>query len=110
MHLDSKSGLDESFITGRRPHHVSAQDGLALHVLQAELAHVQPPQAGVLLRVGRVVPRVQLVAAKHDGLDHVAALRHLAGQTQLLLYVQTTKKKKKHKKKGKRGDINKTSN
>lgn len=63
-----------------------AQDGLTLHVLEAELAHVEPPQAGVLLRVRRVVPRVQLVAAEHNDLDHVAALGHLPGQTQLLLH------------------------
>lgn len=63
-----------------------AQNGLALHILKAELAHVQPPQASVFLRVRRMVPRVQLVAAEHDGLYHVAALRHLAGQTEFLLY------------------------
>lgn len=66
-------------------YHVPAQNGLALHVLEAELADVEAAQAGVLLRVGRVVPGVQLVAAEHDGLDHVAALRDLALQAQLLL-------------------------
>lgn len=64
-----------------------AQNGLALHILQAELAHVEPPQAGVFLWVWRVVPGVQLVAAKHDGLYHVAAFWHLACQTKLLLYM-----------------------
>jgi len=64
---------------------VPPQNGLALHILEAELAHVEPPQAGVLLWVRGVVPRVQLVAAKHDGLYHVAALGHLAGQPKFLL-------------------------
>lgn len=68
----------------QRSHHVPAQDGQTLHVLEAEFTHVEASQAGVLLWVGRVVPGVQLVAAKHDGLDHVAALRHLA--LQLLLH------------------------
>lgn len=68
-------------------YHVPAQNGLALHILQAELAHVEPPQAGVFLWVWRVVPGVQLVAAKHDGLYHVAAFWHLACQTKLLLYM-----------------------
>ena len=66
-------------------HHVSPEDGLALHVLKAELADVEATQAGVLLGVGRVVPGVQLVPAKQDGLDHVAALGDLALDTQLLL-------------------------
>ena len=69
----------------RLSHHVSAQNGLALHVLETELAHVEPPQAGVLLWVRGVIPCVQLIASKHDGLDHVAALRHLACQTKLIL-------------------------
>lgn len=73
---------------------MSAQNGLALHVLQAELAHVEPPQTGVFLWVRRVVPGVQLIAAKHDGLYHVAALGNLAGQTKLLLYTQIGKKGK----------------
>lgn len=68
-------------------YHVPAQNGLALHILQAELAHVEPPQAGVFLWVWRVVPGVQLVAAKHDGLYHVAAFWHLACQTKLLLFM-----------------------
>lgn len=33
-----------------------------------------------------MVPGVQLIATEHDGLYHVAALRHLTGQTELLLY------------------------
>lgn len=37
---------------------MSAQDGLALHVLEAELTDVQTPQTGILLRVGRVVPSI----------------------------------------------------
>lgn len=74
---------------------MSAQNGLALHVLQAELAHVEPPQTGVFLRVRRVVPSVQLIAAKHDGLYHVAALGNLASQTKLLLCTQMGKKGKK---------------
>lgn len=67
------------------PYHVPAQNGLALHILQAKLAHVEPPQAGVFLWVRRVVPSVQLVATKHNGLYHVAAFRHLSGETKLLL-------------------------
>lgn len=62
-----------------------AQNGLTFYVLQAEFTHVEPPQAGVLLWVRRVVPGVQLETPKHDGLYHVAALRHLAGETKLLL-------------------------
>lgn len=33
-------------------HHVSPEDGLALHVLEAELADIEPSQAGILLRIG----------------------------------------------------------
>lgn len=65
---------------------MSSQNGLALHVLEAELADVEASQAGVLLGVGRVVPGVQLVAAEQDGLDHVAALRDLALDPQPLLW------------------------
>lgn len=98
------------------PYHVPAQNSLALHILQAELAHVEPPQAGVFLWVRRVVPSVQLVATKHDGLYHVAALRHLAGQTKLLLYRPRqqerqgegdggkVKRYKEDKRKGQRGE------
>lgn len=67
---------------------MSAQDGLTLYVLEAELAHVESPQAGVLLGVWGVVPGVQLKTPKHDGLYHVAALRHLSGQAELLLQRQ----------------------
>lgn len=70
----------------QRAHHVPAQDGQTLHVLEAELTHVEASQAGVLLGVGRVVPGVQLVAAEQDGLDHVAALRDLALDPQPLLW------------------------
>ena len=66
-------------------HHVSSEDGLALHVLETELADVQPSEPGVLLGVGRVVPGVQLVASEQDGLDHVAALRDLTLDAELLL-------------------------
>ena len=66
-------------------HHVSPEDGLALHVLEAELADVQAAEPGVLLGVGRVVPGVQLVAPEQDGLDHVAALRDLTLDAELLL-------------------------
>lgn len=62
-----------------------SEDGLALHVFETELAHVEEAEASVLLRVGRVVPRVQLVTAKHDDLNHVTALRHLTLETQFLL-------------------------
>lgn len=66
-------------------HHVSPEDGLALHVLEAELTDVEAPQAGILLRIGWVVPGVQFVPAEQDGLDHVAALCDLTLDTQLLL-------------------------
>lgn len=66
-------------------HHVSPEDGLALHVLETEFTHVEATQAGVLLGIGRVVPGVQLVAPKQDGLDHVTALRDLTLDAQLLL-------------------------
>lgn len=68
---------------------MSAQDGLTLHILEAELTDVQTPQTGVFLRVGRMVPSVKLITAKQDGLDHVTALCDLTLQTQFLL--QTTK-------------------
>lgn len=61
------------------------QNRLALHVLEAELADVQSAQASVFLRVGRVVPGVQLVAAKQNGLNHVAALGYLTLNAQLFL-------------------------
>ncbi len=70
-------------------YHVSAQDGLTLHILEAELTDVQTPQTGVFLRVGRMVPSVELITAKQDGLDHVTALCDLTLQTKFLL--QTTK-------------------
>lgn len=64
---------------------MSPEDGLALHVFEAELAHVEAAEASILLRVRRVVPRVELVTTEHDGFDHVAALRHLTLETQFLL-------------------------
>lgn len=64
---------------------MSPENGLALHVLEAEFADVEATQTCVLLRIGRVVPGVQLVAAEQDGLDHVAALGDLTLDTQLLL-------------------------
>lgn len=70
-------------------YHVSAQDGLTLHILEAELTDVQTPQTGVFLRVRRMVPSVELITAKQDGLDHVTALCDLTLQTKFLL--QTTK-------------------
>lgn len=66
-------------------HHVASQNSLALHVFEAELADVKAAQTGVLFRVGGVVPGVQLVTAKQDCLDHVAALGDLALDTELLL-------------------------
>lgn len=66
-------------------HHVSPEDGLALHVFEAEFADIEATQTCVLFRIGRVVPGVQLVAAKQDGLDHVTALSDLTLDTQLLL-------------------------
>lgn len=64
---------------------MSAEDRLALHVLEAELADVQSAQASVFLGIRRVVPGVQLVAAKQNGLNHVAALGYLTLNAQLLL-------------------------
>lgn len=61
------------------------QNGLALHVLEAELAHVETPQTGIFLRIRRVVPGAQFIAAKQDGLDHVAPLSDLALEPQFLL-------------------------
>lgn len=66
-------------------HHVSPENGLALHVLEAELADVEAAQTCVFLRIGGVVPGVQLVAAKQNGLDHVAALSDLTLDAELLL-------------------------
>lgn len=62
-------------------HHVASQNSLTLHVFEAELADVKAAQTGVLFRVGGVVPGVQLVAAKQNCLDHVAALSDLALDT-----------------------------
>lgn len=66
-------------------HHVSPKDGLALHVFEAEFTDVQTTQTRILLRIGRVVPGVQLVATKQDSLDHVTALGDLTLDAQLLL-------------------------
>lgn len=65
---------------------MSAENSLALHVLEAELADVQSTQASVFLRIRRVIPGVQLVAAKQNGLNHVAALGYLTLDAQLLLH------------------------
>ena len=66
-------------------HHVAPQDSLTLHVFEAELADVKAAQTGVLFGVGGVVPGVQLIAAKQNCFDHVAALCDLALDTELLL-------------------------
>lgn len=71
---------------------MSSENGLALHVLQTELADVEAAEARVLLGVRGVVPGVQLVAAKQDGLDHVAALGDLTLDTQLLLQEGSTRR------------------
>lgn len=55
-------------------HHVSPENGLAFHVLEAEFTDVKASQTRVLLGVRRVVPGVQLVPAKQNGLNHVTAL------------------------------------
>lgn len=60
---------------------MSPEDGLALHVFEAEFADVEATQTGVLLRIGRVVPSVQLIAAKQDSLDHITALSDLTLDT-----------------------------
>lgn len=64
---------------------MTSQNGLTLHVFEAELAHVETAEAGVLFGVRRVVPGVQLVAAEHNGLYHVAALRNLSLQPEFFL-------------------------
>lgn len=64
---------------------MSPENSLALHVLEAELADVKSAQACVFLRIRRVVPGVQLIAAKQNCLNHVAALGYLTLNTQLLL-------------------------
>lgn len=64
---------------------MSSEDGLTLHVFETELADVQTAETSVLLRIGRVVPGVQLIAPEHNGLDHVAPLSDLTLNTQLLL-------------------------
>lgn len=66
-------------------HHVSPENGLAFHVLEAEFTDVKASQTRVLLGVRRVVPGVQLVPAKQNGLNHVTALSDLTLNTQLLL-------------------------
>lgn len=66
-------------------HHVASKDSLTLHVFEAKLADVKTTQTGIFLRVGGVVPGVQLVAAKQNCLYHVAALGDLALDTELLL-------------------------
>lgn len=104
-----KVALCNTSLRGDKPgsslsYHVSSQNGLALHVLEAELADVEASQAGVLLGVGRVVPGVQLVAAKHDGLDHVAALRHLA--LQLLLHQAENRERGQKREEEERGLTN----
>ncbi len=68
-----------------KSYHVTSQNGLTLHVFEAELAHVETAEAGVLFGVRRVVPGVQLVAAEHNGLYHVAALRDLPLQPEFFL-------------------------
>lgn len=61
------------------------ENSLALHVLEAELADVQATKTRVLLWIGGVVPGVQLIATKQNGLDHVAAFRDLTLDTKLFL-------------------------
>lgn len=64
---------------------------MTLHVLEAELAHVEPAQASVLLWVGWVVPSIQLIAPENNGLDHVAAFGDLTLQSKLLLLIREGK-------------------
>lgn len=78
------------FFLGFFFYHVSAQDGLALHVLQAELADVQASEPGVLLGVRRVVPGVQLVSTEQNVFDHVIAFSDLSLHAQLLLNKSNT--------------------
>ena len=46
--------------------HVSVQDGTALHVLETKFTEKEFRQTGVLLWVGRRVPRLNVVATKLD--------------------------------------------
>lgn len=64
---------------------MTSQNGLTLHVFEAELAHVETAEAGILFGVRRVVPGIQLVAAEHNALYHVAALRDLSLQPEFFL-------------------------
>lgn len=68
-----------------KPYHVSAQYCLALHVFETEFTHVETAQAGVLLWVGRMIPRVQFVTAKSNCFNHIAAFCDLALEPQLFL-------------------------
>lgn len=64
---------------------MTPQYGLTLHVFETELAHVETAKTGVLFRVRRVVPCIQLVAAEHNDLYHVPSLRDLSLELQLFL-------------------------
>lgn len=64
---------------------MSPKNSLTLHVFEAELADVQAAQTCVFLRIGGVVPRVQLVTTEQNSLDHIAALSDLSLDTELLL-------------------------
>lgn len=77
-------------------YHVPAKNGLALHVLQAELADVKAAEPGVLLWVRRVVPGVQFVTTEQNGFDHVAAFSDLSLHAQLLLDKSNHRIKKKN--------------
>lgn len=64
---------------------MSPENGLALHVLEAEFTDIKSAKACVFLRIGGVVPGVQLIAAKQNCFDHVAALSYLTLNAELLL-------------------------
>lgn len=64
---------------------MSPENSLALHVLEAELADVQAAKTCIFLWIGGVVPGVQLIPTKQNGLDHVAAFRDLTLDAELFL-------------------------
>lgn len=70
------------------PYHVSAQYCLALHIFETELTHVETSQTSILLWVGRMIPGIQLITAKSDCFNHIAAFCDLALEPQLFLQMK----------------------
>lgn len=50
--VHDSSDVSEVEIKACDSHHVSPENGLALHILEAELADIEASQAGILLRIG----------------------------------------------------------